>query len=478
MKRKNIVWMLLLWMGWPCTWAQNVQQAKSLYDQGKYVEALPLMQKLVKQQPANANYQLWCGVCYLHTGNGQQAVKHLETAVKRRATGGQFYLTQAYNMQYRFEEAIETCETYLSELEKRKRPTEAAEALLERSKTYMRMLKGVEQVCVVDSFVVDKADFLRAYRIGPEAGKLFLYSNYFGDNGGTGGTVYESEMGNKAYYSEMQPDSTLAILSRTKLMDEWSAGSLLPATINEGVNADYPYVLSDGVTIYYAADGPQSLGGYDIFVTRYNTGSDSYLMPDNLGMPFNSPANDYLYVIDEFHNLGWFASDRCQPADKVCVYLFIPNTVKQVYNYETADRQQLIRLAKLSSISDTWQDSEALEQARQRLQSLQPSEDANRQPKAKAFEFVINDRLTYTQVEDFRTDEGRKLFRQYCQTALDLMQMEEKLEELRQQYADGTPADKQRLTPSILDLEKRIPELRQSSEESARQVRKAELQQP
>ena len=49
--------------------------------------------------------------------------------------------------------------------------------------------------------------------------------------------------------------------------------------------------MADGVTIYYASDG-EGLGGYDIFVTRYNTNTDTYLVPENVGMPFNSPYND------------------------------------------------------------------------------------------------------------------------------------------------------------------------------------------
>ena len=83
----------------------------------------------------------------------------------------------------------------------------------------------------------------------------------------------------------------------------------------------------------------KDLGGYDIFVTRYNTNTDTYLVPENVGMPFNSPYNDYMYVIDEYNNLGWFASDRFQPEGKVCIYVFIPNNSKQTYNYEAMDQQ-------------------------------------------------------------------------------------------------------------------------------------------
>ena len=341
--------------------AQSLAEAKALYEKGEYEEAKPAFKKLVKTQSGNGNYNLWYGVCCLETGEPAEALKHLESAVKRRVPSGQLYLARAYNDLYRFEEAIETYETYISDLRKRKRSTEEAEQLLEKSKSNLRMLKGVEEVCFIDSFVVDKEKFLDAYKISPESGKLFMYDTYFNDSGKEGGTVYETELGNKLYYSEMQPDSTLSILSRNKLLDKWSDGSLLPGSINEAMNADYPYVLTDGITIYYASDGPGSMGGYDIFVTRYNTNTDSYLMPENVGMPFNSPYNDYMYVIDEFNDLGWFASDRYQPEGKVCIYVFIPNSSKQVYNYEGMDPDKMISLAQLHSIKDTWTDTDAVE---------------------------------------------------------------------------------------------------------------------
>ena len=97
------------------------------------------------------------------------------------------------------------------------------------------------------------------------------------------------------------------------------------AGFDTGGNDDFPFLLSDGTTLYFASDGEGSIGGYDIFVSRMNTEDGCFLRPDNLGMPFNSPANDYMMAINEVANLGWFASDRNQPQGKVCVYVFVPN---------------------------------------------------------------------------------------------------------------------------------------------------------
>lgn len=135
-------------------------------------------------------------------------------AVKKRVASGQLYLGQAYNDTYRFEDAVNCFEEYITDLKKRKRPTEEAEKLLEKSKADLRMLKGVEDVSIIDSFVVDKSTFLNAYKISEESGKLFTFNEFFKTEGNNPGTVYETEIGNKIYYSEKGERGNLDILSK------------------------------------------------------------------------------------------------------------------------------------------------------------------------------------------------------------------------------------------------------------------------
>lgn len=453
--------------------AQSLAEAKALYEKGEYEEAKPTFKKLVKTQPGNGNYNLWYGVCCLETGEPAEALKHLESAVKRRVPSGQLYLARAYNDLYRFEDAIETYETYISDLKREnappKRPNNYWKKQIQLAHAERRG-RGLlhRQLCG------RQGKFLDAYKISPESGKLFMYDTYFNDSGKEGGTVYETELGNKLYYSEMQPDSTLSILSRNKLLDKWSDGSLLPGSINEAMNADYPYVLTDGITIYYASDGPGSMGGYDIFVTRYNTNTDSYLMPENVGMPFNSPYNDYMYVIDEFNDLGWFASDRYQPEGKVCIYVFIPNSSKQVYNYEGMDPDKMISLAQLHSIKDTWTDTDAVEAAQERLRTA-----ANAKPrttKKHDFQFIIDDHSTYYQLDDFRSPQAKASYGKYNQLEQNYKQLQEKLEDMRSEYSRANKQEKDKMSAAILDLEQRVRQLSTEMEQTAIQVRNLEKQ--
>jgi thioredoxin-like negative regulator of GroEL len=66
--------------------AQSLDQAKKLYNEGEYAEAKPAFEKLVKQSPGNASYNLWYGVCCYETGDLKAAeifVLRCQTACHR-----------------------------------------------------------------------------------------------------------------------------------------------------------------------------------------------------------------------------------------------------------------------------------------------------------------------------------------------------------------------------------------------------------
>ena len=189
--------------------AQTLEEAKTMFNDGDYESAKPVFERLVKATPSNGQYNLWYGVCYLRTGNPYSSLKYLQTAVKRRTPSGQFYLAEAYDALYQFDEAIKNYEAYITDLTKRKRPTEEAEKALEKAKTGLRMLRNVEEICVIDSFVVDKGNFLATYKLSEEAGNLYTYNEYFNAEGDNPGTVFETELRNHLYYGNLDRKSVV-----------------------------------------------------------------------------------------------------------------------------------------------------------------------------------------------------------------------------------------------------------------------------
>ena len=192
-------------------------------------------------------------------------------------------------------------------------------------------------------------------------------------------------------------------------------------------------------------------------------------------MPYNSPANDYMMVIDEFNNLGWFASDRYQPEGKVCIYVFVPNASRETFDYENDGEELIVRRAKLSSIRDTWTDEDVVRQARQRLAML--VHDRPTQTERPDFTFLIDDRTVYHKLADFRSREAQTLFRQWQQMQKDYLTLSQQLDGLRTRYASSPEASRQTLAPQILDLEKRKEQMSNELDELEVKARNTEKNQ-
>lgn len=448
------------------TFAQSLTQAKQWFEEGKFAEAKPVFQKLVKQAPSNANYNFWYGACCYETGELKESQPYLEKSAARKVINAYLYLGKLYYTMYRFDEATENIEEHIQWLEKKKRDTSEAEKELDRCRQAARMLRGTENVAVIDSFVVDKNDFLSAYKLSKESGNISLTED-------GSGTSFTNELGDKMIFTQASEDGETSLYSRFKLIDKWEDPKPLSGLDESGHNQNYPFMASDGITLYFGAEGDESMGGYDIFVTRYDSDDNTYLRPDNIGMPFNSPYNDYMYALDDLNNLGWFASDRYQPEGKVCVYVFVPNSTKQVYDYETTDQQTIIDAATLKEIKKTWSDPDKVRIAKQHLAQVLYS--GNTEKKKGDFRFVVDDNAVYHTLSDFRSKEARQMYASFLQKEKDLASLEESLTNLRAAYQQSNKAGKEKMAPGILDKEKRTNELRHELEQLTLSVRNAEL---
>jgi hypothetical protein len=459
MKKKGILLFLFFFLPPGVSlFAQTLEQAKDMFVKKQYNEAKPLFQKYLKGSPKNASYNYWYGVCCLQTGEVEESIKPLEVAFEKKIQNASFFLGQAYKELWYFDKAVTCYDTHIEILKKKSEETNEVERLLEESKLYARMLKGVEEVCVIDSFVVDKENFLDAYKISEESGRLYKYKDFFLKEGSDEATVYETELANIICYSERNENNALNIYTKIKILDGWIAATPFPDMINNLANSNYPFMLTDGVTVYYASDGSGSLGGYDIFVTRYNSGTESYMAPENIGMPFNSPFNDYMYVIDEYNDLGWFASDRYQPDNKVCVYVFVPNPFKKSYNYESMKHGDIVSLAQLHSLRNTWKNEQIVAEAKDNLKKALLDQKPV-EKKVFDFEFVIDDQRTYHHLDEFKSPRAREMFNKYRQLEKDYRQQMDKLAVLREQYARVDKAKQAQMVSVIIDLERRVYEM-------------------
>lgn len=458
----------------PFVSSQQLAEAKELYLAGEYAKALPVFEAEYQKKTSDAQLNQWYGVCLFKTGtNIAKAEECLKIAAKKRIRDAFLYLGDLYTQQYQFDNAEESLGKFEAML--KKRGDDDARTKLEESKKITsrlrRMVENTEDIQIIDSLVIDKKSFLNAYKLSLSSGHLEYFNQVFNTNIAVKSTVYFNEKETKIYYGQPLPNGEYSLFSMEKLLDKFgNEKPLSPDNFGLDGSVNYPYMMADGVTIYFAANDAESIGGYDLFVSRYNLNNDTYLTPERLNMPFNSIYNDYLMAVDEEKGVGWFASDRFQPEGKVCVYTFIPNkSVKQV---ESEDVQYKSSRALITSIKDSWKQganyAETIKLARK--------EPVIKQKTLKDFDFVIDDNHTYYVLADFKNKTAKDIYFKVVQMRSDLKLIETDLNNQRESYLKASPTQQEQIKNSILGLEDKQKKMVEDIQNMEIQARNKEIE--
>lgn len=314
------------------------------------------------------------------------------------------------------------------------------------NKLYESMLQSTAKVMFIDSVVVDKEQFLQAIPLPSDLGQIKFRPNssYL--------LEYQNELDDRKFIADGDTAITL-LKTQTATGKSWSLAEKLPGLDNkEYLLQNYPFLASDGITLYFSAEGPSSMGGRDIFMTSFDSDKGIWLQPQNYGLPFNSPANDYLLVIDDFDSLGWLVTDRRQPEGKVCVYTFVPTSVRQNFEVDGLSNAMLKSYADIKSIKDTWKFGNR-QTAMLRLKNIRTK--IRKQQNKNNINFIINDKQIIRSIDDFKSDESRKLYKQLVEIKQIIIEEEHQLQKQRIQY-ESDSSMREKLYPIIIKEEQLI----------------------
>ncbi len=91
---------------------------------------------------------------------------------------------------------------------------------------------------------------------------------------------------------------------------EWSAPKNLGPEINTPMNEDFPTLSGDGQTLYFCSEGHPGMGGYDLFFSTFDSLSQSWTTPQNIGYPVNTPANEKSISFNEAGDVAYITAFR------------------------------------------------------------------------------------------------------------------------------------------------------------------------
>lgn len=77
---------------------------------------------------------------------------------------------------------------------------------------------------------------------------------------------------------------------------DWALSQKLRGNVNTVYDEDAVFLHPDGQTMYFASKGHSSIGGYDLFVSKWNKEDEVWGAPLNVGYPVNSTDDD-IYLV-------------------------------------------------------------------------------------------------------------------------------------------------------------------------------------
>lgn len=442
--------------------AGPIDEARKLYHNGEYEAVLEKLKTAIKRQPKDGNVTFFYGASLYALGRVDEAIKPLTVAEGRGVAQASQILTEIALDRYDAASASAHLDEWAEMLEKKDKETPAVfDELSARAMMMSNMLDRVERIEVIDSLSVDSATFFSYYRLSSAAGRILPPDAVSRLGAGVG----QQEL-SVAYMPENRSELLWAAADSTGNYRLYSADILDDGTIDHTIQLDeslcgggdaiYPFLMPDGMTLYFASDGENSLGGYDIFMTRRTDSADGgkeFYQPQNVGMPYNSPYNDYLLAIDETSGLGWWATDRSADAGRVTIYVFIPSQMR--VNVEPGD-PNLASLARLDNISLT---QKADVDYRELLGNRLPPEDveiSGEFSKSPTFALDMGNGKVYYRLSDFKNERAKAAMLEALATESGLRKHLIHEENLRSRYSKGDKS----VASAILESEAETARLR------------------
>lgn len=114
--------------------------------------------------------------------------------------------------------------------------------------------------------------------------------------------------GDKLFFASNRPGGFggMDLYVSYRVGESWSEPVNLGADVNSKGNEAFPFVHADN-TLYYASDGLEGSGGFDLFYVIQEGGE--WTKPVNLGEPFNSSGDDFGLIVDLNKINGYFSSN-------------------------------------------------------------------------------------------------------------------------------------------------------------------------
>ncbi|MCF8226054.1 MAG: tetratricopeptide repeat protein [Bacteroidales bacterium] len=283
------------------------ETAIAKFERGDYEFAVSDFRKLITRFPKDPIYRYFTGACMTMLNEDlEQAAEYLYFASGRGApVDVYYYLGEAHRKLYDFRKAKHYYIKFDDEAPRSLARERHSKLLIRSADLASEITSSYNSFEMQETGSMNFTDPRQFSSIKAKGGRLVRKPGaFFGkdesrddlnslmfmpENIANGQFVFfsASETGGKDGFQIMQ--------AKKGKGDRWK--NIRPVdALNTGLNEILPYYDPVGNDLYFASEGLEGLGGFDLYVAHYDTEKHEFSDPVNLGFPVNSVFDDYLFI--------------------------------------------------------------------------------------------------------------------------------------------------------------------------------------
>jgi len=106
-----------------------------------------------------------------------------------------------------------------------------------------------------------------------------------------------------------------------EIKKDWGEAVNVGPTINTKHNEESVVIHPDGKTLYFSSQSHETMGGYDIFMSKLQADGVTWGKPENIGYPINTVDDDVFFVINASGRRGYYSSFKADGFGEKDIYM-------------------------------------------------------------------------------------------------------------------------------------------------------------
>jgi tetratricopeptide (TPR) repeat protein len=171
---------------------------------------------------------------------------------------------------------------------------------------------GSELVIYIDH-ITELEDLYISKKKNNNYSKIEKFSENANNQKEYSGSIFDTDDGPILYFVRNDKNSlgeTDIYTARLLPNGQWGIPQNIGSNINTKYREDFPWLSTDGKTLYFSSEGHSSMGGFDLFKSIWDEDDHKWSKPINLGYPLNTSDDDRQISILPDNRAGYTSALR------------------------------------------------------------------------------------------------------------------------------------------------------------------------